>query len=150
MTPCEAGPPTLRRFPGRRFHRANMTARRRDALILIVVLLANYGCGGPVTHVTVSGLRGLRVGMSMDEVARLIGAPPHRVYSGDDAWVYQTGGLVDSMRAVRLNLTFSKGRLLYATSYRRNHIADDITDLFTLNLDGSVKEGPDLTKWFSP
>jgi hypothetical protein len=122
-------------------------------------LVATISCGGPISRVTHTQLRGLRVGMSTAEVEGLIG-PPATTLPGDRGpenerpqvdmvWNYATDGFVDTFRAVRLRLELSKGTLVYATSYHRQE--DDSTpELFTLNTDGRIEESKDIEKWFRP
>jgi hypothetical protein len=145
-------------FCSRRWAGEAMLERSRYLLIIAVILAMGSACGGPVSHVTVGGLRVLHVGMTMDEVVPLIGMPAGQVPgkewgaptgTADVVWIYDGQGVVDWFRAVRLSLEFLNGRLVYARSYRRSS-ETTTRGLFTLNGNGTVEEGPELTKRFSP
>jgi hypothetical protein len=118
---------------------------------------------------TCDRLRGLKLGMPIEDVRRLLGSPPQEWHAGDVVnssgqtihvslggpdrdtfwtWDSQSSG-------VRLHLYFFRGHLTEAESYIRT-LWRDLFDhesrptLFELKTDGTLSEGPDFRRIYCP
>src|SRR5437899_2616320 len=143
-----------------------MNVNKKTAVVATLVIgccllsLTSAGCSGNTWRITCDQLRALRIGMSTGEVEKIVGPPASQVSEDgsrrqvrrqvDLAWFYQTDRVLDTIRAVRLRLEFTKGKLAYATSYRRNWYDDRENQIFLLNEDGSLHEGREFSRWFCP
>jgi hypothetical protein len=146
-----------------------MPTRSRIAAVLLASALTT-GCGSEVAppQITCEKLRGLKVGLPIEDARRLLGSPPEewrkgeevrfrektfRVSVGDRADTYWTW---DSQASgVRLHLYFLDGRLTEATSYIRTMWRDWFDNesrpvVFTLKTDGSWSEGADFRRIYCP
>jgi hypothetical protein len=132
----------------------------RIAAVLLVCALAT-SCGNEVAppQITCNKLRGLKVGLSIEDVRRLLGAPPQEsrrtqnTSVGSDADTYWTWDSQSS--GVRLHLYFLDGRLTKGNSYIRTMWRDLFDNesrptLFQLKTDGTWLEGADFQRIYCP
>lgn len=123
--------------------------------------LAAAGCSREVAppQITCDKLRGLKVGLPIEDVRRLLGSPPRErrrtesVSFGPKRDMYWTWDSQSS--GVRLHLYFLDGRLTEAESYIRT-MRRDLFDnesrptLFDLKADGTWAEGADFRRIYCP
>jgi hypothetical protein len=103
--------------------------KKRESLLagscILLVLLGGCTTNRPPEYITCEKLRGLNVGMSRDEVRRILGDPVYETppvippREGDTTliWRYhplESGG---DVRFIRLGVTFVDGKLAEADSY---------------------------------
>ena len=146
-----------------------MATRSGIAAVLLASALTT-GCGREVAppQITCEKLRGLKVGLPIEDVRRLLGSPPEEWRKGEEVRVGEktfrvsVGGAADTYwtwdsqaSGVRLHVYFLDGRLTEATSYIRTMWRDWFDNesrpvVFTLKTDGSWSEGTDFRRIYCP
>ena|SRR5437899_9223621 len=146
-----------------------MPMRRGIAAVLLASALTT-SCGREAAppQITCDKLRGLKVGLPIEDARRVLGSPPEewrkgqevrfgektfRVSFGDGSDTYWTWDRQAS--GVRLHLYFLDGRLTEAHSYIRTMWRDFFDNesrptLFSLKTDGTWSEGADFRRIYCP
>jgi hypothetical protein len=144
--------------------RLSAIASASPAIVCGVVLTAGLtaaGCSREVAplQITCDKLRGLKVGLPIENVRRLLGSPPkewrrtENVGFGPNRDTYWTWDSQSS--GIRLHLYFLDGRLTEAESYIRTMWRDLFDNesrptLFDLKADGTWSEGADFRRIYCP